>query len=135
VSTKAVEAEERESAEIGSKDTLISKNEEVFFPYGGHDDETLFVEYGFVPIFPGEETDNIESTRLSKGVELGGNPHTAVAVDQLVDRLWLRIDKEERRAKLELLDMQGYFGYVNSWSALLIDPLAGLTSINLSFHQ
>lgn len=110
VSPKGAEGEESQSLEVRAIDERISKNEEVFFPYGGHDDETLFVEYGFVPVFPGEETDDIDVTRMSKGVELGGNPHTAVTVDHLVDRLWLKIDKEERRAKLELLDMQGYLG-------------------------
>jgi hypothetical protein len=110
VSPKILEEEESQSVELRAIDRCISKDEEVFFPYGGHDDETLFVEYGFVPIFPGEETDDIGTTRMSKGVELGGNPHTAVTVDHLVDRLWMKVDKEERRAKLELLDMQGYLG-------------------------
>jgi len=110
VSPKRPDEEQSPSVELRAIEKWITKDEEVFFPYGGHDDETLFVEYGFVPIFPGEETDDTGTTRMSKGVELGGNPHTAVAIDHLVDQLWTRVDKEEQRAKLELLDMQGYLG-------------------------
>lgn len=110
VSPKPLEAEEAQDGKLVEGDRWIRQNEEVFFPYGGHDDETLFTEYGFVPLYPGEVGDAHADSMMSKGVELGGNPHTSVLVDHLVDRLWLKVDREDRRAKHELLDMQGYLG-------------------------
>jgi hypothetical protein len=110
VSPKPKGDEESPSVEINNGERWIKKDEEVFFPYGGHDDETLFTEYGFVPFFPGEAGESDDDTKMGKGVELGGNPHAAVLVDQLMDRLWLKVDREVRRAKHELLDMQGYLG-------------------------
>ena len=112
VSPKSVGDDDTQVADIDSGDRWIRKDEEVFFPYGGHDDETLFTEYGFVPVYPGEVGDIGADSKMSKGVELGGNPHASVVVDELVDRLWIKVEKEARRAKHELLDMQGYLGQV-----------------------
>lgn len=89
----------------------LKEGEEVFFPYGGHDDETLFAEYGFVP----EHVDwSTELDAYAKGVEPGGNPHATVNIDKYVKELWERVsvNDEERQGKRELLEIKGYLGYV-----------------------
>jgi hypothetical protein len=99
----ASKSEGSENEEPRSEDKWIAKGDEILFPYGGHDDGVLFAEYGFVPRPLGHTTDT---------GELEGNPHAAVIADDLMEELWSKVDNDVRRAKLDLLGMQGYLGYV-----------------------
>ncbi|KAJ9096587.1 hypothetical protein QFC19_007119 [Naganishia cerealis] len=82
------------------KNARIKKGDEIVFAYGPHSDETLFAEYGFVPLE-------------------GENPWNEVHVDDLINTTWRKRESATMVAlKREVLDMNGYLEFVASTSLL-----------------
>ncbi|KAJ9102516.1 hypothetical protein QFC21_002916 [Naganishia friedmannii] len=72
------------------KNAGIKKGDEIVFAYGPHSDETLFAEYGFVPLE-------------------GENPWNEVVVDDLINAAWQKRETRTMVAlKSEVLEMNGY---------------------------
>jgi hypothetical protein len=87
------------------KNAIIKKGDEIVFAYGPHSDETLFAEYGFVP--------------------LGGeNPWNEVVLDDLINTAWQKRESPAMVAlKSEVLEMNGYLKSVSFCFFILLSSL------------
>ncbi|KAJ9121714.1 hypothetical protein QFC22_002334 [Naganishia vaughanmartiniae] len=78
------------------KNAKVKKGDEIVFAYGPHSDETLFAEYGFVPLE-------------------GENPWNEVLLDDLIGLAWRKRESSTMVAlKNEVLEMNGYLKSVHS---------------------
>lgn len=98
------------------KNAKIKKGDEIVFAYGPHSDETLFAEYGFVPLE-------------------GENPWKEVLLNDLINTEWREREGATTVAlKKEVLEMNGYLKSVCSRSAQIRhnpDNLCFFTSANI----
>lgn len=103
-------------------DFTVQPGEEVFFSYGGHDNETLFTEYGFVPFDPNDQVATNDETAANslKGQEPTGNPHASVPIDTLVTRLLSSASTQTSTDCFDLSDLKSailsHHGYKDDYT-------------------